>query len=72
MSGPRSSNGSLTLREREVLGHVAGGETSKQIARRLGVSPATVDGVAKSSMAKLGARTRRQAAALASRSADSG
>ncbi len=71
-SGQRTASDLLTSREREVLRHVAGGQTSKQIARRLGVAPTTVDGVVKSSMSKLGARTRRQAAALASRSADSG
>ncbi len=68
LSAARASNGSLTEREREVLLRVGAGETSKQIARRLGLAPATVDDIVKSSVAKLGARTRRQAAAIVARS----
>jgi DNA-binding CsgD family transcriptional regulator len=63
----RNGSGSLTPREREVLQHVGAGETSGQIGRRLGIAPATVDTMVKTSMQKLGARTRRQAAALVSR-----
>jgi len=33
----------LTVREREVLGHVIAGRPTKQIARRLQISPRTVD-----------------------------
>jgi DNA-binding CsgD family transcriptional regulator len=54
---------SVTPREREVLELVASGATSREIGLRLGVSPLTVDGLVKSAKAKLGARTRRQAAA---------
>jgi DNA-binding CsgD family transcriptional regulator len=34
---------SLTLREREIAQQLATGATSKQIARRLGISPRTVE-----------------------------
>ena len=34
---------SLTAREREVLCHICGGQSSKQIAQSLGISPKTVE-----------------------------
>jgi DNA-binding CsgD family transcriptional regulator len=36
------SGNPLTVREREVLRHVASGETNDQVARRLGVALSTV------------------------------
>lgn len=65
-SGPSAADASglLSPREREVLGHVAEGSSSREIANLLGVAPSTVDTQVKSAMQKLGARTRRQAAAL--------
>lgn len=66
-TGARSgtASGLLSPREREVLAHVAEGASSREIANRLGVAPSTIDTQVKSAMQKLGARTRRQAAAMA-------
>lgn len=44
----------LTPREREVVRALAGGLTSKHIARQLGISPRTVDKHRENSMRKLG------------------
>ena len=41
--GPRPPGGALSAREREVLGLLAGGATSKEAARRLGLSAKTVE-----------------------------
>jgi DNA-binding CsgD family transcriptional regulator len=54
-----------TAREREVLDLLADGATDEQIAARLAVSPATVQSHIRTAKAKLGARTRAQAVALA-------
>jgi DNA-binding CsgD family transcriptional regulator len=54
-----------TAREREVLDLLADGATDEQIAARLAVSPATVQSHVRTAKAKLGARTRAQAVALA-------
>jgi FixJ family two-component response regulator len=51
--GQRLAN--LTDREREVLGHILSGMTSKEIARELKVSPRTVDTHRKNLLRKLGA-----------------
>jgi DNA-binding CsgD family transcriptional regulator len=55
----------LSRREREALHWVAGGLVSKAIARRMGLSPYTVDMHIAQAMRKLGARTRSEAASLA-------
>lgn len=52
-------------REREVLGFLAKGLTDNQIAEQLRLSPATVQTHVRNAKAKLGARTRSQAVALA-------
>jgi DNA-binding CsgD family transcriptional regulator len=52
-------------REREVLALLARGETDPKIAEILGLSPATVQTHVRNAKAKLGARTRAQAVALA-------
>ncbi len=52
-------------REREVLALLARGSTDAQIAEALGLSPATVQTHVRNAKAKLGARTRAQAVALA-------
>ncbi len=52
-------------REREILGLLAGGSTDAQIAEVLELSPATVQTHVRNAKAKLGARTRAQAVALA-------
>jgi DNA-binding CsgD family transcriptional regulator len=54
-----------TAREREVLDLLADGATDDQIAARLHLSPATVQSHVRNAKAKLGARTRAQAVALA-------
>jgi PAS domain S-box-containing protein len=54
-----------TRREREILGMLAQGATDGQIATTLEVSPATVQTHVRNVKAKLGARTRAQAVALA-------
>ena len=59
--------GVLTVREREVLGHIAMGRTSPQIAQMLGISPKTVSNHTESVLAKLRARTRAHAIAIALR-----
>ncbi len=51
----------LTPREREVLSHVAEGRTTGVIARRLGISEATVRSHVEHARDKLGARTRAEA-----------
>ncbi len=54
-----------TAREREVLELLAGGRTDGQIAELLELSPATVQTHVRNAKAKLGARTRAQAVAIA-------
>jgi PAS domain S-box-containing protein len=56
-----------TSREREVLSLLASGDTDGQIARKLSLSPATVQTHVRNAKGKLGARTRAQAVALALR-----
>ena len=58
------ANGLVSGREHEVLALVSEGLTSAEIALRLAVSRATVESHVRSAMRKLGASTRRQAAAL--------
>lgn len=67
-SAPRTvGDDGLTGRQRQVLALVAEGFTDRAIASRLGVSPRTVAAQVASATAKLGARSRGHAAALASR-----
>ena len=54
-----------TAREREILDLLADGATDDQIAKRLKLSPATVQTHVRNAKSKLGARTRAQAVALA-------
>jgi PAS domain S-box-containing protein len=53
-----------SARELEVLSLLAEGATDPQIAKQLGLSPATVQTHVRNAKAKLGARTRAQAVAL--------
>jgi PAS domain S-box-containing protein len=62
---PRFSRGGPTSRERQVLALLAAGATDEQIAELLDLSPATVQTHVRNAKAKLGARTRAQAVALA-------
>jgi FixJ family two-component response regulator len=55
----------MTPREREVLLGLVVGETNKVIARRLGISPRTVEMHRAHVMERLGARTLSEAVLLA-------
>ncbi|HEY1702885.1 MAG TPA: AAA family ATPase [Trebonia sp.] len=57
----------LTVREREVLCHVAAGQSNAQIARALFISPKTVGVHVSNTLAKLGVGGRVEAAAIAHR-----
>jgi DNA-binding CsgD family transcriptional regulator len=61
----RFGRGGPTSREREVLALLAAGATDEQIAEMLELSPATVQTHVRNAKAKLGARTRAQAVAMA-------
>ncbi|MEN8114256.1 MAG: AAA family ATPase [Actinomycetota bacterium] len=61
----RSHPAGLTARQVEVLGLVADGLTNSDIAERLFVSPKTVDHHVSALLTKLGAASRREAAAIA-------
>jgi DNA-binding NarL/FixJ family response regulator len=63
--GPGTPSDSLSGREREVLGLVSRGLTSREAGDRLGIAAGTVDCEVRSAMDKLNATTRRQAAVLA-------
>lgn len=65
-AGDRPS-ASLTAREKEVLGLVAGGATNKEIAAVLGTSPSTVKNHLQNILAKLHLQNRVQATAYAFR-----
>jgi two-component system nitrate/nitrite response regulator NarL len=55
----------LTPRQREIVALAAAGATSKEIGRRLGISPATVRNHFAQVFERLGARSRAQAVQLA-------
>lgn len=57
----------LTPRERQILDQLAHGLSSKEIARQLGISPATVDVHRNRILGKLNLRTTPQAVSLLSR-----
>jgi PAS domain S-box-containing protein len=57
----------LSPREREVLTLLAAGDTSAEVAARLGIGEETVQTHVRRSMAKLSARTRTEAVAIALR-----
>ena len=56
---------SLTHREREILGLIAAGLTTRQMASRLGISPRTVESHISRTYRKLSVRSRVQAVAAA-------
>jgi DNA-binding CsgD family transcriptional regulator len=55
----------LSVRERQILGLIAGGDSGAQIAEALVLSPETVRTHIRNAMSKLGASSRAQAVALA-------
>lgn len=59
--------GGLSVREREVLGHVRDGRTNKDVAGILGISEHTVNLHVKSILSKLAASSRTEAVTLALR-----
>lgn len=61
------SRGNLTRRQREVLQLFADGLSTDEAARRLGLSAETVRTHAKASLARMGARDRAHAVAMAMR-----
>ncbi len=48
----------LTARERQAMGHLLRGLTSKEIAQQMGISPNTVKAFVRSAMTKMGVSTR--------------
>jgi DNA-binding CsgD family transcriptional regulator len=61
----RAMGPSLSRREVEVLQHVAIGQTSKEIARALGIAERTVNWHIERAFMKLGAGSRAEAVAIA-------
>ena len=57
----------LTSREKEVLRRIVAGQSTKQMTREMNVAPSTLRTYVKSMLTKLGAHTRLEAAALATR-----
>lgn len=55
----------LTQRQIDVLQHLANGSSNKEIARAIGISPATVKNHLESIFTRLGANNRTQAVSLA-------
>jgi DNA-binding NarL/FixJ family response regulator len=67
-SNPTRAQDTLTPREHEVLQLLGKGLTNREIGVRLVVSPKTVEHHVSQILAKLGARSRAEAAAMAARS----
>lgn len=66
-AAPAGPDGALTRREIEILGLVATGTKTRIIAERLHVSPATVRNHVQNILGKLGAHSRLEAVAWATR-----
>ena len=64
---PKGSRGKLTRRQREILQLLANGESTTVAARELGLSEETVKTHTKNILARLGARNRTHAVAIALR-----
>jgi len=60
-AGVRSPKQALTNRERAIIEFIAGGQSNKQIARTLGVTPETIKSHLKRIFIKLSAESRAQA-----------
>jgi LuxR family transcriptional regulator, maltose regulon positive regulatory protein len=61
LAGTRASKQLLTERERAIIEFIAGGQSNKQIARTLGVTPETIKTHVKRIFIKLSAESRAQA-----------
>jgi DNA-binding NarL/FixJ family response regulator len=66
---PPGSRGKLTRRQREILQQLANGESTTVAARELGLSEETVKTHTRNALARLGARNRTHAVAIAMREA---
>ena len=64
---PKGSRGKLTHRQREILQMLANGESTMAAARELDLSEETVKTHTKNALARLGARNRTHAVAIAVR-----
>jgi DNA-binding NarL/FixJ family response regulator len=64
---PRGSRGKLTKRQREILQALANGESTTVAARELDLSEETIKTHTKNALARLGARNRTHAVAIALR-----
>jgi DNA-binding NarL/FixJ family response regulator len=64
---PKGSRGKLTHRQREILQLLANGESTTVAARELGLSEETVKTHTRNALARLGARNRTHAVAIALR-----
>jgi DNA-binding NarL/FixJ family response regulator len=64
---PKGSRGKLTRRQREILQRLADGESTTAAARQLDLSEETVKTHTKNALARLGARNRTHAVAIAVR-----
>jgi DNA-binding NarL/FixJ family response regulator len=64
---PKGSRGKLTGRQRQILQLLANGESTTVAARELGLSEETVKTHIKTALARLGARNRTHAVAIALR-----
>ena len=64
---PKGSRGKLTGRQRQILQLLANGESTTVAARELGLSEETVKTHIKTTLARLGARNRTHAVAIALR-----
>ncbi len=64
---PKGSRGKLTRRQREILQLLADGESATVAARELDLSEETVKTHTKNAVARLGARNRAHAVAIALR-----
>jgi two-component system NarL family response regulator len=64
---PKGSRGKLTRRQRQILQRLANGESTTVAARELGLSEETVKTHTKNIMARLSARNRTHAVAIALR-----
>lgn len=64
---PRGSRGKLTKRQREILQLMANGESTTVAARELDLSEETIKTHTKNALARLGARNRTHAVAIALR-----